>query len=191
MGRARLYAPAPTERPGTARDTVPAATGRRILGWLTAVALGLLVLGWFAVLRPAVLGGPASYILVAGTSMEPTLQPGSLVIAERQASYAIGQVVAYRIPDEPGKGLNVIHRIVGGSAEQGFILRGDNVPASDLWRPKGGDILGTAEVVLPGAESAIRVLRSPILVASVAAGLATFLVLGFWPTKTREESTAG
>jgi signal peptidase len=119
--------------------------------------------------------------------MEPTLQAGSLVVAERQASYEIGQVVAYRIPDEPGKGLNVIHRIVGGNAHDGFILRGDNVGASDLWRPKAGDILGTAEIVLPGAEPTIMVLRSPILVASVAAGLATFLVLGMWPARPRQE----
>lgn len=160
---------------------------RRILGWLAAVAVGLVVLAWFAGLRPAALGGPASYILVSGTSMEPTLYAGSLVVAERQASYEIGQVVAYRIPEEPGKGLNVIHRIVGGNADDGFILRGDNVAASDLWRPKASDILGTPQIVLPGAEPTIQLLRSPILVASVAAGLATFLVVGLWPATRRVE----
>jgi signal peptidase I len=153
-----------------------------VIRWLAAAAVLLGAIGWFVALRPQALGGPTAYILVSGTSMEPTIHVGSLVVVQRQTGYRVGQVVAYRIPDGgPAAGLNVIHRIVGGSAD-GFVMRGDNAPATDLWRPKTGDILGSAELVIPSAAAVITVLRSPALVASVAAGLAVFFVLGFWPS---------
>ena len=147
--------------------------------------------GWFIALRPQVLGGPAAYILVSGESMLPTIRPGSLAILFRQPRYAVGDVVAYRIPaGGPGSGLNVIHRIVGGSAAAGFVLRGDNTANSDLWRPKPEAILGSARMVIPGAVPVLLFARSPIVAASVSAGLAAFLVLGFW-SKDRREPMAG
>jgi signal peptidase len=147
--------------------------------------------GWFIALRPQVLGGPAAYILVSGESMQPTIHPGSLVILFRRPHYAVGDVVAYRVPPgDPGAGLNIIHRIVGGSAEAGFVVRGDNAPNSDLWRPKPGDIIGSAQLVIPGAVPVVLVARSPIVAASVAAGLAAYLALGFWAEDRRRSIIA-
>jgi signal peptidase I len=158
-----------------------------VIRWLAAVAVLLGAVGWFVALRPQSLGGPAAYILVSGTSMEPTIDVGSLVVVQRQTGYRVGQMVAYRIPEgDPAAGLNVIHRIVGGTAD-GFVMRGDNAPATDLWRPKAGDVLGTAELVIPKAAAVITVLRSPALVASVASGLAVFFVLGFWPNRSERD----
>ena len=157
-----------------------------MIGRLALATVLVAGLGWFIALRPQVLGGPAAYILVAGDSMEPTIHPGSLVILFRQPRYSAGDVVAYRIPPGgPGAGLNVIHRIVGGSAADGFVVRGDNAPTSDLWRPLPDAILGSAPVVIPGAVPVILFLRSPIVAASVAAALATYLVLGFWSVGQR------
>ena len=135
--------------------------------------------GWFLALRPQVLGGPAGWILVAGVSMEPNIHAGSLVVVLRQSEYRVGDIVAYRVPEnDPGAGSNVIHRIIGGSAEAGFVTRGDNTDGADMWRPRPSDMVGTAWVVVPGAAPAMLLLRSPIVVASLAAGLATYLVLG-------------
>lgn len=134
---------------------------------------------WFLVLRPQVLGGPAGWILVAGESMEPNVHAGSLVVVLRQSEYRIGDVVAYRVPaDDPGGGTNVIHRIIGGSADTGFIMRGDNTSGPDIWRPVPSDVVGAAWVVIPGAAPALLFLRSPIFMASFAAAVATYLVLG-------------
>jgi hypothetical protein len=87
--------------------------------------------------------------------------------------------------------MNVIHRIVGGSAAAGFILRGDNAASSDLWRPKPEAILGSARMVIPGAVPVLLFARSPIVAASVSAGLAAFLVLGFWLKDRPEPMAAG
>jgi signal peptidase len=158
---------------------------RRAIQALALVAVAAVALGWFVFLRPQVLGGPAAYILVSGQSMEPTIHAGSLVVAQRQETYQVGEIVVYRIPDgEPASGLNVIHRIVGGSAATGFVMQVDNAPGSDVWRPKPADILGRSEVVVPGAVSVLLVARSPIVAASVAAALAVYFILGIWPGGT-------
>jgi hypothetical protein len=80
-------------------------------------------------------------------------------------------------PGDPGAGLKIIHRIVGGSAEAGFVMRGDHTPSSDLWRPKLEAILGSAQVVIPGAMPILLFARSPIVAASVAAVLAAYFAL--------------
>ena len=44
------------------------------------VALGVAAF-WFVVLRPQAIGGPASYVLVSGHSMLPTLRDGDVLLA--------------------------------------------------------------------------------------------------------------
>lgn len=137
--------------------------------------------GWFVVLRPQIIGGPAAYVLVSGESMEPSLDPGSLVIALRQDEYRVGDVVAYRVPPgNPASGLLVIHRIVGGSAQDGYVMRGDNAAGSDIWRPMPAEIVGRSWVVVPGAMPVLLFARSPIVAASTASAMAVYLILGLW-----------
>jgi signal peptidase I len=150
-----------------------------MIGRLLRLVAVVVFAGWFLVLRPQVLGGSAGWILVAGESMEPTIRPGSLVIVMRRSDYQVGDVVAYRVPDgDPGAGANVIHRIVGGTADTGFATRGDNTNGPDLWRPRPDEIVGAAWLTVSDAVAVILFLRSPILVASVAAALATYWILG-------------
>ena len=148
-------------------------------GRLLRVAGILAFAGWFVLLRPQLLGGPAAWILVAGESMEPNIHQGSLVVATRREAYQVGDVIAYRVPEgNPGAGQNVIHRIIGGTAADGFIVRGDNTSGPDIWRPRAADIVGSAWLTLADAAQLLLLVRSPILIASVAAALATYLVLG-------------
>ena len=60
------------------------------------------------------LGGPASYVIVSGHSMEPTLYTGDLVVVHQRDEYSVGDMVAFEIEG----GSQVIHRIVGGSAAE-------------------------------------------------------------------------
>jgi len=142
-------------------------------------ALGVaLFAGWFLLLRPSTLGGPAGYLWVNGTSMEPTLESGDLVIVHRADTYAVGDVVGYRVPDgEPAAGGLVIHRIVGGSATSGFVTQGDNKPRPDDWHPKPNDIVGTSWFVLPGAGPLVTWLRQPTVVGALAAALVVFSIM--------------
>jgi signal peptidase len=166
-----------------------------MIGRLAAAATLALVGAWLLLLRPTLLGGPATYLLVSGQSMEPTIHAGSLVILLRGPAYRAGEVVAYRIPGGgPASGLNVIHRIAGGSGEAGFVMRGDNTNAADLWRPRTNDILGTPVFIVPGAMPVLLFLRSPIVIASLAAALSVYLLLGLWgspsPARRRDPNPA-
>jgi signal peptidase len=148
---------------------------RGIVGFVLLAVLGV----WFVVFRPQILGGPASYILVGGTSMEPGLHAGTLVVTTREPAYRVGDVIVYRVPDgDPAAGQNVIHRIVGGDGIAGFVVRGDNTNAPDIWKPTWDQILGRAWLVIPGTEGPLLFLRSPIVLASVMSAAAVYVALG-------------
>ena len=124
------------------------AHGKRRSSVLRVASLGLtaaVVVFWIMFLRPVSLGGPADYVIVSGHSMEPTFHTGDVVFAFEQHSYRRGEIVVYRVPaGEPAAGDRVIHRIVGGSADKGFVMKGDNKTGVDPWRPKAGDVVGEA-----------------------------------------------
>lgn len=142
--------------------------------------------GWFVFLRPTVLGGPASYVWVSGTSMLPTLVSGDFVFLQASDDYKTGEIVAYRVPKgDPGAGALVIHRIAGGNAEDGFVMKGDNKKAPDAWRPKAGDVLGHLSVSIPGVGAYIAAIRNPAVFAPLAAGITVFLILLGGPRSSR------
>jgi signal peptidase I len=137
-----------------------------------SVATIVLLMGWFLVLRPTSLGGSANYVVVRGDSMLPTYVTGDLVIISDEPIYAVGDVIAYRVPaGELGAGLLVIHRIVGGSPDAGFVMEGDNNPAPDPWLPRAGDIAGRAWAVVPFVGRVMSMLHQPAIAASVAVGV--------------------
>jgi signal peptidase I len=134
-------------------------------------------------LRPQSLGGRAGYIIVSGSSMRPTLVPGDLVVVRRDQRYRIGQVVTYRIPSGDFRGARIIHRIIGGSPQTGFTLRGDNKPDDDSWHPKNPDIIGRQALRLPGFGRALVFLRSPAVFAALAAGVAFSITMTWKPPR--------
>jgi signal peptidase I len=155
-----------------------------------SVSLNLLVLaglvGWVLLLRPVAFGGPATYVVIHGNSMYPTYQQGYLVITRRQATYDVGQVVAYRVPDgQVGGGHLVIHRIAGGSADLGFAMKGDHNQLPDPWRPRPADIVGSSWIAVPSAGTILVLVRQPIMAASIAAIAALFALHRRFPLKPR------
>ena len=141
--------------------------------------VAVLVTGWWVELRPtSFLGGPATFIVVRGTSMLPTFHTGDFVLARSHTDYAVGEVVVYRVPrGNIGAGEEVIHRIVAGSEATGYTLKGDNNNTADPWRVPASDIMGSEVAVLPGAGEALLVIRSPFFAGGVAAMVAVSLVL--------------
>jgi signal peptidase I len=141
---------------------------------LTSATVALVV-AWALVLRPHLLGGPATYVIVSGHSMEPTLRSGDLVVALERKSYRAGDIVTYRVPKgDPGAGALVIHRITGGSGRSGYVTRGDNRNGVDEWRPKSGDVLGERVLTVPRVGFLFTWVQRPLGLA-IAAGLAAFL----------------
>ena len=147
---------------------------RRVLTWTATLIFAAV---WLTVLRPTVWGGPATYIVIRGTSMLPTYQPGDLVLVRRAAEYGRGDIVGYRVPgDDVGGNMILVHRIVGGSAEEGFDLLGDNNEEEDLWKPRPSEIVGRPLMHVSSAGLILTNLRSPLVLASLAAGAAVAVV---------------
>jgi signal peptidase I len=153
------------------------------------ISLAILVcLFWAQYLRPQSLGGRAAYVLVSGKSMLPRYHTGDLVLVERKSSYHVGELIAYRVPKgDPMAGAQVIHRIIGGTAQHGFIVQGDNRTAPDVWRPKAADIVGAKALRIPGAVVVLQFLRSPIFLALLAACFVFVRVLLPGEDKTETE----
>ncbi|HET9614259.1 MAG TPA: signal peptidase I [Candidatus Limnocylindrales bacterium] len=151
-------------------------TRRRALRLGKGAVLVALLVGWALTLRPQLLGGPATFLVVRGMSMLPTYDTGDFVVLERQPAYAIGDVVGYRVPaGEVGAGRIVLHRIVDVSPT-GFVVRGDNNDSIDPWTPTASDIAGRLWIDIPGFGRVIAWLHEPAAVASL---LTTVVVMSF------------
>ena len=148
---------------------------RRLLKLVAAAAL---VAVWAVTLRPQGLGGSAAYIVVRGNSMEPTYHTGDLVIVESASEYAVGDIVAYRVPaGEIGEGHVVVHRIAGGDPTAGFILRGDHNGAPDPWSPRLGDVEGKAWLLAPGLGTVIAFVHQPVIAGGLAGSIMVSIVI--------------
>lgn len=138
------------------------------------VVLGLLGL-WFFTLAPTAFGGPASYVLVSGHSMDGTYATGDLVVTRQQDTYAKGDIVAFVVANGDSKG-QVIHRIIGGDGVTGYTVQGDNNPDPDPWQPTNADLVGRAWLHVPNAAWFFGLPREPRSVGLIA-GLLTLVVL--------------
>jgi signal peptidase I len=160
---------------------------RRMLKQCTAsLVLLALVLGWWSFLRPSVLGGPVTFIVVTGQSMEPGLRTGDLAVLYERENYAKGDVVAFRATPEggdPGEGAFVIHRIKDGDGEKGFVMRGDNNDWDDLWTPTTDEVAGEMLFSVPNAGVAMRWMSQPVHLAAMLAALMTAMVIGAEPRR--------
>ena len=119
---------------------------------------------FFAPYVPAALGGPASYALVDGDGMEPTLTAGDLAVFRTADSYDVGDVVAYEA--EQGR---AIAKVVG-RREAGYVVEQD-VGDAPL-NVSTEQITGSLETVLPRAGAALSWLRHPLHMLAVPAAAA-------------------
>jgi signal peptidase len=155
------------------------------------VIVGLVML-WAVTLRPRVFGGPATFVVVRGSSMLPTYQHGDLVVVESVTSYQVGQVVAYRVPvGEVGAGHIVIHRIVGGDAAHGFTMLGDHNTAPDPWLPRQADMVGIASFRLSNAGRLISFVQQPVMLGGLASAIVVTVLLARPPRPPRKRQGAG
>ena len=138
---------------------------------LLGVALPFAFAAWF-LLAPPLLGGSTSYVMTAGTSMEPGFHTGDLVLVRKADAYQVGDVAAYH---SARLGTAVLHRIVGAEGGR-YVFKGDSNSWLDSERPGNGDLVGKLWLHVPMAGGLFG-LRSPPKIA-VVAGVAMFLLLG-------------
>lgn len=143
-------------------------------GWARrGIGLGLSMgLAWavWPTLGPSQLGGPATYAVVAGSSMAPAIRAGDLVLLRRAPNYVAGQIVGYRT----AAGDLVLHR-VKGRVGGGYVFQGDNNSWVDPYLPTRAHLVGRLRWRIVGAGFVIKWLRAP-LPAALLVGLASFLV---------------
>jgi signal peptidase len=143
----------------------------------------MLVVCLILVLWPASFGGRFGMVMVAGNSMEPTLNLGDAVVTWRE-SVDIGDVILFRVPEgETGEGNPVIHRVIGGDAT-GWITQGDNSNRPDKWEPASSDVMGVAKLWIPMGGRVLAVMKSWLFIAALA-GLVAALVI--WPDAEDEK----
>ena len=73
---------------------------------------------------------PYKLLVIRSDSMDPELQVGSVVIAEKvseDSELKVGDIVTYKNPDIP---FTITHRIIQVT-EDGFVLKGDNLEKAD------------------------------------------------------------
>jgi len=88
-------------------------------------------------------GVPVHFAEVSGTSMEPTLTEGDILIGVETNSIEIGDVVI--IQDESYfEGEYVVHRVVEVT-KHGYVTQGDNNPISDQGQ-EGCDLLSESSI---------------------------------------------
>ena len=151
----------------------------------TAVAgtVVVIVAAWLA-LGPRQLGGPVSYVVVEGSSMEPLLHAGDIAAVREQHRYGPGDVVAF---ESHQLRTVVLHRIV--EVDDGVLItKGDNNDWLDPEQPVEADVLGTLEWHVPRAGRILLALKEPRN-AALAVGVLTVLLLGLGPRQAQPAST--
>jgi signal peptidase len=148
-------------------------TRRKGTGIAALVVIGAACAVAWAVLAPPELGGSTRYVILEGSSMQPTLHAGDLALVRPVEDARRGDVVLY---EHPRLDRHVLHRIVRESSGR-FVLRGDNNDFLDDVRPTAGQLEGELWFSLPGVGSAIMWARQPLHAALIVFALA-FLALG-------------
>lgn len=111
--------------------------------WVASTAF---LIAWWFTLGPVTLGGPATFVVVDGESMEPVYSVGDLVVARARAEHSPGDIAVFYAPD---RRRYVIHRLETQLDDGAWLTIGDNNDRRDSWTVPDGAILGTEWFVIP------------------------------------------
>lgn len=148
-----------------------------------AVALVALAVA-LVLLAPVQVGGRTGYVVTAGTSMEPSIHAGDLVITRARGTYEVGDVVLYR---SATLDRDVLHRIVARDGAR-FVLEGDNNGYRDADRPGADRIVGEQWLRVPAVGGLLAWLKRPPVFAALAFLLAFGLIAGGRATTGRGDA---
>ena len=144
--KASLFVEAPAERVQVKGKT----TFTRIYGYIRVVGYVLVaVVLSFSVF--SFTGAVKARIVLTG-SMQPAINPGDIIITTPPSNKTpqTGDVVAYTARKFNGGEVGVFsHRIIGGDAKTGFIVKGDKNNAPDVQKPMLNDINGVVIAIIP------------------------------------------
>ncbi len=170
----------------SARPRRYGASSRRSALSLSAVLAILLLAAVWAFFAPTLIGGPASYVIINGNSMEPGYHRGDLVITRTAERYHVGDIVAYR---DPTLG-PVIHRIVEEKDDH-FVLQGDNNSWLDSYQPTQSEIIGKSFIYIPSIGKLLEWMRSPMGLAIMVVVVGGIGLMTFNTAKEEDKQPRG
>lgn len=141
--------------------------------------LGVLAALYLTV-APAQIGGPARYVVITGTSMNPLLYRGDLAVVRERSTYDVGDAVLY---ESRSLRANVLHRIKARDGDR-LVLRGDNNDFDDGERPLPSQVKGEYWFRVPGLGSILAWFQKP-LHAAIFLGALVLLAMGGGGAKRR------
>lgn len=136
-------------------------------------AVLVVLLGLYLFLGPSQIGGPVTYVVTSGTSMNPLLHKGDLAIVRKRETYTVGDVVLYRSHTIDN---NVLHRIKARDGGR-LITRGDNNTFDDGEHPLASDVRGELWFHVPAVGGYLRWLQEPMH-AALFLGVLVLLAMG-------------
>ena len=143
---AKHFVDAPLERAET-----PNLKRKRSLG------KSITILGYAATILMLTFAGLSAtgYIkarIVLTGSMLPSIAPGDIIVTGSPDRIVpeVDKVITYQARRFDGSPVGIFsHRIIGGSAEAGWLVKGDSNPSPDVQQPKGADVLGVLIFTVP------------------------------------------
>ena len=137
------------------------------------LTVGLVAVLW-AALAPPQLGGRTMLATSYGSSMEPTMHRGDVLILRKGGPARVGDVVGYRSELLNKLVVHRVHAIEGGR----LVLKGDNNEFLDPERVPQSAVVGHLAVHVPEAGFALEELRKPRSAAGLGILAAFFLAGG-------------
>ena len=160
-------------------DARPKKKKRRLLFNVVSIVV---LCAFLFVFWPARFGGKASFLIVKGTSMNPTYHVGDLLYVREVNTYKVGDPAVYKIPaGEPGAGFLVVHRVKEIQSNGRYVMQGDNKKFADDYRPRPKDMMGKPLKNL-GQGPTWVILRLPFFCALAIALAVTWLL---WPHRQK------
>jgi signal peptidase I len=155
---------------------------------LASFSLFLFFFIFWMTLAPAHFGGPATYVIVDGNSMEPRFHRGDLLLVRAEPAYGVGDAVVYQNAE---MGSYVFHRIIGTELDR-FILQGDNNSWLDSYKPGADEIVGKLWLRIPGLGKSIEWMRFPLHMAVTVGVLGVFLMFDMFknPSQQKKQGSA-
>ncbi|MGD8732463.1 MAG: signal peptidase I [Anaerolineales bacterium] len=147
----------------------------------SALITVLMAVVWL-LFAPVQFGGSASYVIVAGASMEPALHQGDLVITREAPTYEVGDITAYNHP----KVGPVIHRIIDRQGTN-YMLQGDNNDWIDSYRPVNAEVIGKSWLHIPGAAEKLLWLRTPLGLTLLSLSIGIMFLVTITNTSERQK----
>jgi signal peptidase I len=90
--------------------------------------------------------------IVLTASMEPAISPGDIVLLAnpKNVEPKVGSIVAYTGRRFSGESVGTFtHRIIDGTFDSGFTVKGDNNPSPDVQKPGRNDVTGVVFLIIP------------------------------------------